>query len=296
MSAETALLDALAAFLATRTGLAARRVGTALPAVAADLPAIALSLPEVRRTSPGLGERAAVITDGALPVRARIDLARPFLPGEPGFSLVSADRLRLVLPHGGQVKADATTGTLAAADLQVRVAGALRSVVNAAPGAAEVQPDPTTGTLRFGAPLPAIGELLADYFLGQWERRVTPLAGRLQVSVWASSAPQVQTLTVAVADALEDAAALPHGLRKVALASLGATGVLAPNEAGPANARQRQLVYGFEYDHEINRPDSSGGVIRQIPIRSRLLSTAVDPASGAITTALEDDLPTEVPP
>lgn len=300
MSAETALIDALAAHLAQRTGLATARVGPALPAAAGDLPAIALSLPEVHRISPGLGERAALISDGALPVRARIDLANPFLPGEPGFSLVSADRLSLVLPHGGQVKADATTGPLAAADLQVSVAGVARTVVQAAPGAGQVQPDAATGTLRFGAPLPATGEVVANYFLGQWERRVTPLAGRLLVTVCTAGSAQAQaqmrTLSVAVADAMDEAGTLPRGLRKVALAALGATTVLAAVEAGPAGSRRRELLFSFEYEHEINRPDTSGGVIRRIPITSQLLSTAVDPASGAITTALSIDTPTEVAP
>lgn len=298
MSAETDLLDALATYLAQRSGLAPARVGGALPAAAGDLPAIALALPEVHRISPGLGERAALITDGALPVRARIDLANPFLPGEPGFSLVSADRLSLVLPHGGQVKADATTGPLAAADLQVSVAGAARTVVNSAPGAGQVQPDPAIGSLRFGAPLPASGEVVADYFLGQWERRVTPLAGRLLVAVCTAgnALPQSRTLSIAVADAMDDAGALPPGLRKVALAALGATTVVAPSEPGPAGSRRRELQFSFEYEHEIDRPDSSGGLIRRIPITSQLLSTAVDPVSGAITTALSSDSPTQVPP
>lgn len=287
MSAETAFIDAVATYLAQRSGVAAQRVGPVEPATAGELPAIVLSLPEVHRLSPGLGERAALITDGALPVRATIDLANPVLPEEPGFRLLSDDRLTLVLPHGGQVKADATVGPLAGADLQVTVAGAPRTVVNASPGPAEVRPDAATGTLTFGAALPATGQVAANYFLGQWERRVTPIAGRLRIDVRAASAAQVQTLSAAVADAMDDAGALPRGLRKVALGQLGS--IVAPAGA-PGNDRGRELHYGFEYEHEINRPDSSGGVIRLIPIQTRLATATVEPASGAIVTSITTEV------
>ncbi len=284
MSAETALLAALGTYLA-RPGLllpAAALLGAAEPTLAAELPALVMALPELRRLGAGLGERAAAMT-GALAVTARIDLANPVLPAEPGFNLLSADRRRLVLPHGGWVRADGLDAALSAADLQVSVAGVARTVVNVAPGAAEVQPDAAVGTLLFGAALPATGLVVATYFLGQWERRSTPIAGRLTLAVRAASAADVLALSAALLDAMGDEPALPAGLRKVALLSVSAVGAAQP---ALADSRGRELAYSFEYEHVIDRADSSGGVIRRIPITSHLVSTAVEPASGAITTSL----------
>lgn len=291
MSAETALISALAAYFA-RPGLLTpvpASAGAAEPVAVADLPAIVVSLPEVRRLGAGLGERASAMT-GALPVSVEIDLANPVLPAEPGFNLLSADRLTLVLPHGGWVKADGSEGPLAGADLVVTVGGAPRTVVNVAPGALEVRPDAPIGTLLFGAPLPGAGSVRATYFVGQWERRMTPIAGRLALDVRAASAGDVDALSSALLDAMDDTAALPGGLKRVALQSLAS---IVRADAQLAGSRGRTLNYGFEFEHQIDRPDSSGGVIRRIPIASRLLSTVVELASGAITTTLTTDETTE---
>ena len=234
MSAETAFLDAIAGFLGD-AGLvpAPALVGVSDPADGGELPAIVLALAEVRRLGAGLGERAALVTGGALPVSARIDLANPVLPEEPTFRLLSDDRLTLVLPHGGWVKADGTGGPISGADLQVSVAGAARTVVNAPPGANEVRPDALVGTLRFGAPLPPAGIVQASYMLGQWERRVTPIAGTLQVVVRAGGSADAAALSNAVIDAL-DRPALPTGLRKLALGQLSSVGLplVAPASRG----------------------------------------------------------------
>jgi hypothetical protein len=86
---------------------------------------------------------------------------------------------------------------------------------------------------------------------------------------------------VAVIDALDPLAALPRGLRKIALSQVSSVG---PRVQELGNSRGRGLRLAFEYEHEINRPDSSGGVIRRIPVLTRLASTTVEPASGAILT------------
>lgn len=291
MSAETALISALAAYFA-RPGLLApvpASAGAAEPIAVAELPSIVVSLPEVRRLGAGLGERASAMT-GALPVSVEIALANPVLPSEPGFNLLSADRLTLVLPHGGWVKADGSLGPIAGADLQVAVGGAARTIVNAPPGALEVRPDAPVGTLLFGAPLPGAGSVQATYFVGQWERRMTPIAGRLALDVRAAAAVDVDALSSALLDAMDDAEQLPVGLRKLALQSLAPIGRADVQLAG---SRGRTLNYSFEFEHQIDRPDSSGGVIRRIPIGTRLLSTLVEPGSGAITTTLTTDEPTE---
>jgi hypothetical protein len=285
MSAETAFFSALAGYLSTPGLLtpAPARIGSAEPIIAAELPAIVLSLEEVQRLGAGLGERAALVTDGALPVTARVDLANPVLPEEPGFRLLSDDRRTLVLPHGGWVKADGSSGALSSADLQVSVDGAPRTVVNAAAGAAQVRPDALVGTLLFGAALPATGIVQATYVLGQWERRVTPIAGVLRIDLRAAAAADLVALTAAVADAFDDGAALPSGLRKMVLGQMSSIGAPVP---ALANARGSSLRYRFEYEHVVNRPDSSGGVIARIPISTRLQATTVEPASGAVITTL----------
>ena len=283
MTAETAFLDALASRLAAAGLLPAPAlVGGALPVAAAELPALVLSLDDLRRQGAGLGERASLIT-GALPVAARIDLANPVLPEEPSFNLLSADRLSLVLPHGGWVKDDGSDGLLSPADLQVSVDGAPRTVVNAAPLANQVRPDAATGTLLFGAPLPPAGLVLATYRVGQWERRVQPIAGVLHIDVRAVSSVDVAALSSGLLDALDTDAGRPSGLRKLAPLSLGAVALADPAQAG---ARGRALRFSFEYEHIIDRPDSSGGVIRRVPITSRLLASTVEPISGAVVTTI----------
>ncbi len=284
MTAETAFLQALATHLRTPGRLAPAPVtlGVSEPAAANELPAVVLWLEAVQRMGGGLGERAAMVTNGALPVSARIDLANPVLPEEPTFRLLSADRLTLVLPHGGWVKADGSSGLLSAADLQVSVDGAARAVVNAAPAANEVQPAAAVGTLLFGSALPNAGIVQATYVLGQWERRVVPIAGRLRIAIHAGNAADTAALSDAVIEAMD--AALPRGMHKVALGQITSVAPVLP--ANPGNARARSLAYSFEYEHEVNRPDSSGGVIRRIPITTHVAATSIEAATGAIVTTV----------
>lgn len=268
MSAETGLIDAMAAHLSALPALAGAMIGWAEPVSAAELPAAVLSLPEVRRLNAGLGERAALVTGGALPVVARIDLANPVLPAEPSFRLLSADRRTLILPHGGWVRADGSSGPFSAADLAVSVDGVALTVVDAAPAAGEVRPDAPVGTLLLGAALPGAGLVEAKYFLGQWERRLTPIAGLLRIDLRAADAAGVQALAAAVIDAFDAAESpLPRGLRKIALASISST---VPPLAAQADSRARSAIFSFEYEHEVNRPDSSGGLILRIPVVSRI--------------------------
>lgn len=279
---ETAFLAAVESFLAG-AGLAPApaTIGPFEPAGAGDLPAVILSLGEVRRLGAGLGERSSMITDSALAVRATIDLADPVLPEEPTFRLLSADRLSLILPHGGQVRMDGSTGPLGPQDIQVQVAGASRTIVAGPPGAGEVRPDPIAGTLRFGAPLPPGGSVTADYFLGQWERRVTPLAGRLRVDVLAADAAALRAISDDIVERLLAGAADRsfRGLRGLALTDLDS---IAGPDADRFGARARRLVFTFDYEHEVDRPDSSGGIIRRVPIITDIDLARFHEASGGI--------------
>jgi hypothetical protein len=267
---ETAFLDAIAAFLAGPAALspAPALIGITEPAAAFDLPAVVLALDEVHRLGAGLGERALLITDSALPWSAKIDLANPVLADDPAFVLLSPDRKTLVLPHGGLKRADGSDGVLGAGDLQVKLGATTFTVVNAAPAPGEVRPDPAVGQLLFGAALPATGSLEVNYVLGQWERRVTPIAGSLRIDVYAADAAATVTLSAAVLGALSGATtAQLHGLRKMALAQAGP---VVATDAAHASARRRSAVFAFDFEIEINRPDSSGGVIRIVPIATTL--------------------------
>ncbi|MEY4754804.1 MAG: hypothetical protein RJA44_2479, partial [Pseudomonadota bacterium] len=249
-----------------------------------DLPTLVLSLEKVQRQHPGLGERAELISNGALPWQATIDLANPVLPEEPGFVLLSADRRSLILPHGGLRQADGSGGPLGPADISVSVAGTPRTVVAGAPGAGQVQADASIGLLRFGSALPASGLVRVSYVLGQWERRVTPLSGTLRLDVWAADGSSCATLSDAAINALLAApdAALAS-LHKLVLTDLSGVSFPDPNRA---RARGRTARFVFAYEHVVNRPDSSGGVIRRIPITTELLSIVIDPVTGVPTPQL----------
>jgi hypothetical protein len=284
--AETAFLAALSAFLRDQAGLlpAPGSVGVADPVQNTDLPALVLALEKVQRQHPGLGERSELISHGALLWQATIDLANPVLPEEPTFVLLSADRLSLTLPHGGLRQLDGGEGPLGPADLSVSVAGTPRTVVAGVPGAGQVQADAAIGLLRFGTPLPGVGLVVVNYVLGQWERRVTPISGVLRLDVWAANGNTCTTLSDAAVNAL---LAAPDRtltqLHKLVLTDLSSIGVPDPLRAG---ARGRTARFGFAYEHVVNRPDSSGGVIRRIPINTELLSIVIDPVTGVPTPQL----------
>jgi hypothetical protein len=239
---------------------------------ALDLPALVLSLEQALRPSVGLGDQGATIRNGALAWSADIDLASPYLPDDPNhtFSLVSGDRLKLTLPHGGLVHHDGTTDTpLTGADLAVTVAGANRPVVSTAPTGLQVQPDPLTGILTFATALPPGGTVHATYFLGQWERRVERLNGVLRMDVVAANVADAQAVADGVLDALLDPAA-KQGIPRLMAITLQSLTSIGPPETAAANGRRRQARLEFKFEHDVDRPESAGGVIQQIPLTANV--------------------------
>lgn len=262
--AETAFLDAVASYLKNDAAIAAA-VDVAEPVSDNELPAVVLSLDSVQRLGGGLGEGSATMTKGVLPWTETIDLANPVLAGEPTFRLVSTDRKTLILPHGGLRRKDGTAGTLGAGDL---------TVTGPAPLPAVTAVDPLAGILTFAGALPTAGELVVSYFLGQWERSVTKIGGVLRVDVRAAAVGPVADLSDAVAAALLDRpkGKLP-GLQKISLTALTSVGL---PDALRADSRGRTALFSFDYDHEVNRPDSAGGIIREIPVTTELIKTKLE--------------------
>jgi hypothetical protein len=270
--AETFFLSSLASFL-TGVGLtpAPALVGVAEPEKTNELPAIVLSLETTARAKPGIGERSQLIVGGILPWQASIDLAHPFLPEDQTFSLLDAARTTLILPNGGLVKQDGSdpgATPLAPGDITVQVGGIARTVVAGAPGANEVRADGQVGTLTFGAALPATGIVAVTYFLGQWEQRLERISGTLRIDVCAGDATDAIALSDAVIDVLLDPWARQHVERLVSIApsSLGSIGV--PESAPKLRRRSARMTFTFE--REVNRPDSSGGLIARIPVKSQM--------------------------
>ena len=284
---EFAFIDALSAYLAGPAGLtpAPVQVGGALPSQSDQAPAVVLALQSVRRLRGGLGE-GAEHAEGILSWTSRIDLAAPFLPGEPGFSLLSANRRTLTLPHGGLIRADGLDGALGPADIAVSVAGAPRTLVAANPQAGQFTLDPLTGQLTFGAALPATGEVVASYHLGQWERLAFLIAGELAITVQAADAADVAALNAGIGRALTGPNRLA-GLKRLSLVALGAVG---NSDETLGSTRGQTARYTFEYEHIINAPASSGGIIQTTPITTNLRLLRHDAATGALT----EDTITEV--
>ncbi len=285
--AETFFLSQIASYL-SGAGLtpAPVLVGGAEPSKKADLPAIVLSLETTARVNPGVGERAQVITNGVLPWAASIDLANPVLPEEPTFRLLDPTRTQLVLPHGGLVRHDGTdpgSAPLGPADITVSVGGAARTVVTGAPGPNEVRADGRIGLLTFGAALPATGIVSVTYFLGQWEQRLQRIAGVLRVDTCTDNAGDTLALSDAVVDVLLAPAAQTTVRRLIALApsSIGSIGL---PETSPA-VRRRSARLTFTFEQEVNRPDSSGGIIARIPVTSQMPDGATPP--GVLPDSIE---------
>lgn len=290
---EIAFLDAVQGFLAGPAGLvpAPGRVGFGVPEPGDAFPVLALALGRVGRVDLGLGGGAGggsgSIMRGALPVTATIDLADPVLPGPGGFPLLVPPRLVLTLPHGGLVRSDGLDAPPGPADLSVTVAGTPRTLVAAAPGPLEFTADPTIGQLTFGAPLPPAGLLVASYRIGVWERFTTRLEGELLLSAWDTDTPRLLAAGNAALRALAAAAggALP-GLRRIGLLALGPVG---ERQAVAPQARERVARLGFAFDHVRDVPASSGGIIRRVPVTSRLVTLAADPVTGAPVETIDTE-------
>lgn len=251
-----------------------KSIGVTEPVDNTDIPSVVLSLSELIIPSAGLGEHSEAV-HGSLQASSMIDLASPLLTTDTSFSLLSPDRRSLTLYHGGLVDKDGSNTNLGATDIQVALDGNAFTVVPAPPDSGEVSVSSSVGQLQFGDPLPAAGILTANYFVGQWERRVKQLGGLLDVFIFGSNNSDTVNISNKVISSLALAPDNMTGLRRLLPAELGPVTGVGP-DVGPATARQRQLRWHFDYENIIDRAESSGGIIERIKLRSRADSSLIE--------------------
>lgn len=289
MQAENLFLNAVISYLTSQGGLTPvpKLIGVAEPSKAAELPGVIVSLESVARAGGGLGGRTETMV-GALFWQASIDLASPYLPDEPDFSLLSADRKVLTLPHGGLVRHDGTTGPLAAADITVKLNSTTLTLVSGTPASGQYKVDPTVGQLTFGSALPATGTVTATYYVGQWEQQVQRIAGALRIDAMATDGADSAGLSQQAIEAMLSSAAKKSITRLLAI-SLTSVGSVGVKESASANGRRRSARFQFEFEAEINAPESSGGVIQRIPVTTHVSTSMVDAETGAISETVETE-------
>jgi len=234
------------------------------PGEVSALPALVISLEDTHVAHPGIGKRNQLMI-GALHWTATIDLADPVLPSDPSFPLLDAARTTLILPHGGQVRRDGSAGVLSAADVGITVAGTGLVLTAAHPTGNHFAIDALSGTVTLGSPLPGSGSLVASYYLGQWEQRIARIAGTLRVDICAAATNDVRTLADAVVAAF-DAPSVRQAIRGLNALSVSGVSSVGPRDPQFANSHRRSLRLAYDFEAEVNLPDSSGGIIHRIPI------------------------------
>jgi hypothetical protein len=263
--AALAFIQQMQGYLSAHASLSSATVGVALPIAITDLPAIALSLDKLHIPSIGLGQHTEIVS-GALAVQTTIDLSDPLLNDGSGLSLLSPDRFMATLLHGGLVDSEGSSTPLETADIQVDIDGNPLTLNQNTPGTGEFSVSVLDGQLTFASPLPASGTLTASYLIGQWQRIVEQLSGELSTLVVGSSSAISETLSNSLINVVRAAHQNITGLRELNLSQLSAVNAF---DMGATPVRQRVLTWRFTFEHIVNQPESSGGIIQRIILRTR---------------------------
>jgi hypothetical protein len=251
------------------TGLALtpvpKLIGVIEPHATADLPALVVSIEQNVRLGNGLGERSILMTRGALPGRPR-SISRA-LPADRAIVLASQRPIETSDPAAWRVgPSDGSNGALTAVDLTVTVDAAPRTLAQARPRPASSRRI-RSGSLVFGD-APAHRDGAGGLLFGQWEQRVVRGQGTLRLAVFAEDGATVRDLSNKVLAALGDSGPSPlPGLSQFTVAEIGSIGAADPPIP---DARRRIVRFRFEFEQEINVPDSSGGIIQRIPVQAVL--------------------------
>ncbi|WP_158770376.1 hypothetical protein [Paraglaciecola sp. L1A13] len=263
--AVLAFMQQMQSYLTVEPLLSSATVGVALPIINTDLPAIVLSLDNLQIPSVGLGQHTEIVS-GALAVQTSIDLSDPLLNDGSGLSLLSPDRMMATLQHGGLVDSEGSSTALTTADIQVDINGIPLILNQNSPRDDEFSVSALQGQLVLGRPLPPLGTLTASYFIGQWQRIVEQLSGDLTTLVVSSSSAVSESLSNAVINVVSSAHQNISGLRQLNLNQLSAVNAF---DMGATPASQRVLAWRFTFEHIVNKPESSGGIIQRIILRTR---------------------------
>jgi len=157
--------------------------------------------------------------------------------------------------------------------------------VTGPPTTNQVRCDPLVGKLSFATPLPATGNVVADYWVGRWERRVARLEGTLRIDLCATAVADVIGLSEAVIEALTASQARTSIQRLLALQLSGIGTIGSAETATAGGARRRVLRFAFVFENLIDRPDSSGGIIQRVRSVTHLAVANLD-SSGTISESL----------
>jgi hypothetical protein len=269
MIALQTFINSLGQFIDNQVATSLTTVGAVRPYVVAELPAVTFSLGDLSCGTVGVGGNPSNLITGALQVELNLDLADPVItfPGNDTVNLLAADRLSLQMPHSPLVDRDgATPEFLSAADLTVTRNETPFSVVQTLPGAGQCRLGTAGGLLEFGGPLPATGNLVVRYHIGQWEAETTRCTGLLQVDIFSTGATNTERLSNEVSLALaSNPRTIAKGLTRLTPVSWGA---IERPDAPRGNTMARTLQYGFTFDHEQPIISTGGGPIRIIDVWS----------------------------
>jgi hypothetical protein len=274
------VVDELADRLAARLG-GGVSVSDQRPAEVGDLPRVTISVLDAERPHIGIGGTPRAPEVGALEVQATVDLADPVIDvGGESIRLVDPSRRTLILPNGPLVTAAGTTeGPYTAADLSVVDPGGAYAVVSAEPAGRQVRPDPDAGTLRFGQPRPAAGDLVVDYRIGRWEVESLRYLGHVEVEVTAVTGTALATLARLVATALDD---LGGSFERLVPTAWGAA---EPGLLGEDDVVRHRHQHLFAYERQQPVVPTGGGIIRLVDVTSRSDSATerfAIPVGGAV--------------
>ncbi|WP_044987018.1 hypothetical protein [Sorangium cellulosum] len=259
------------------------RIGGAEPLAAADVPSLVLAIHDASEVPSGVGNLPKPTQRRPLAVTTIIDLTDPTLHFPDGDVALFAEGGRVLrLPHA-LVHPDGTSPPppFDGAALRLTLDGTELAWVPGAPGPQQFSFDPAAaaaldygdpdgaGVVRFDAPLTGT-ELVARYFVGEYELTAARYRGVLALDVVAPTAAEVDDLSQAVATAL----------RRGALSSLGTAHGLVPTgwgaiglaETALGGARRRTLTYRFDLEVEEAVLPTGGGRIARVDV-----TTALDP-------------------
>lgn len=264
--AALAFIQQIQSYYSASPSLSSASIGVALPRLTADLPNISLALNNLQIPSIGLGQHTEVVS-GALGVETVIDLAQPILESADGsVTLITADRLLATLLHGGLVDQDGTDTPLQASDIQVSINEVPLVLNQTSPSPGQFAVSAINGQVQFGEALPASGTLRVSYFIGQWQRIIQQLSGELRLQIMSANLAEAENLSNDVVSLSTNAAEQIGGLSSLHLNQLSEI-----NNQSFDNgvAYYRTAVWHFMFENIINQPESSGGIIQSIVLRTR---------------------------